>query len=91
METITWATLNNSVASVDSSGVITAVAEGTATITAKAGDKEAVYIVTVSIPDGVEQLTIDKSQSTVYDLHGRRVENPGKGIYIIGGKKVVIK
>ena len=90
-KTITWATSNNSVASVDSNGVITAVAEGTATITAKAGDKEATCIVTVSIPDGVEQLTIDKSQSTVYDLHGRRVENPGKGIYIIGGKKVVIK
>jgi hypothetical protein len=27
----------------------------------------------------------------VYDLCGRRVENPKKGIYIVGGKKVVIK
>ena len=28
---------------------------------------------------------------TVYDLQGRKVENPGKGIYIIDGKKVWIK
>ena len=28
---------------------------------------------------------------TVYDLQGRRVEEPSKGIYIINGKKVLIK
>jgi hypothetical protein len=27
----------------------------------------------------------------IYDLMGRRVENPGKGIYIINGVKRVIK
>jgi hypothetical protein len=27
----------------------------------------------------------------VYDLCGRRVENPKKGIYIVGGKKLVVK
>ena len=27
----------------------------------------------------------------VYDLQGRRVENPTKGLYIVNGKKVVIK
>jgi hypothetical protein len=27
----------------------------------------------------------------VYDLCGRRVENPKKGIYIVGGKKVIVK
>ena len=36
------------------------------------------------------QFTIDNSQF-VYDLQGRRVENPTKGIYIVGGKRVVIK
>ena len=39
--------------------------------------------------------TVDASQigkvKTVYDLNGRAVENPAKGIYIINGKKVVIK
>ena len=40
---------------------------------------------------GVGQLTMDKSQLTIYDLTGRRVEKATKGIYIVGGKKVVIK
>ena len=36
------------------------------------------------------QLTIQNSQF-IYDLHGRRVENPTKGIYIVNGRKVVVK
>ena len=40
----------------------------------------------------VEQLTIDNSQLTIYDLHGRRVATPTKdGIYIINGRKVMVK
>ena len=38
--------------------------------------------------------TIDNSQLTidnVYDLQGRRVAQPTKGLYIINGKKIVIK
>ena len=37
------------------------------------------------------QLTIDNSQLVIYDLLGRRVEKMEKGIYIVNGKKVVIK
>ena len=37
------------------------------------------------------QLTIDNSQLVIYDLTGRRVEKMEKGIYIVNGKKVVIK
>ena len=40
---------------------------------------------------GVEQLTMDKSQLTIYDLTGRRVEKMEEGIYVVGGKKMVIK
>ncbi len=41
-------------------------------------------------PTGVE--SVEAQQTTViYDLAGRRVENPTKGIYIVNGKKVVIK
>ena len=39
-----------------------------------------------AIDDG--QWTID---NVVYDLQGRRVQNPTKGLYIVNGKKVVIK
>ena len=38
---------------------------------------------------GAEQLTIDNSQLTIYDLQGRRVKTPDKGLYIINGKKVI--
>ena len=38
-----------------------------------------------------EQLTIDNGQLTIYDLQGRRVLNPTKGMYIVNGKKIVIK
>ena len=37
------------------------------------------------------QLTIDNAQLVIYDLTGRRVEKMGKGIYIVNGKKVIVK
>ena len=37
------------------------------------------------------QLTIDNSQLVIYDLMGRPVEKMEKGIYIVNGKKVVVK
>ena len=40
-----------------------------------------------SIDNG--QLTMDNE--AVYDLQGRKVQNPKRGLYIINGKKVVIK
>ena len=45
-------------------------------------------------PTGIDdvQSTTDKVQSaTIYDLQGRRVVNPTKGIYIVNGKKVYMK
>ena len=44
---------------------------------------------TTSIDKG--QLTIDYENVVIYDLQGRRVMNPTKGIYIVNGKKVVYK
>jgi hypothetical protein len=32
-----------------------------------------------------------RNDDTIYDLQGRRVETPAKGIYIIGGQKVGVK
>ena len=39
--------------------------------------------------DGVKAATA--TDAAIYDLAGRRVVNPSKGIYIQGGKKVVVK
>ncbi len=44
------------------------------------------------IADGIETLTVDDlNNATIYDLSGRRVSNPARGIYIVNGKKVIVK
>lgn len=41
---------------------------------------------------GIENLTVESVENPViYDLNGRRVEKPSKGIYIVNGKKVLFK
>ena len=95
-KTVVWSTSDAEVATVDENGVVTAVAEGTATITATASGKEATCVVTVEKkqaeedPTGIEQVEAQGS-TVVYDLMGRRVEKAEKGIYIVNGKKVVLK
>ena len=45
-------------------------------------------------PTGIKNLTPPSSEGgdgAVYDLQGRRVAQPTKGLYIVNGKKVVIK
>ena len=106
-KTVTWTSSDETVATVKN-GVVTAVAEGTATITATASGKEATCVVTVEDskdsedpkdpegsedkedPTGIEQVEAQGS-TVVYDLMGRRVEKAEKGIYIVNGKKTVIK
>ena len=48
-KTVTWTSDNPAVATIDATGKVTAVAEGEATITAKAGDKTATCKVTVKV------------------------------------------
>ena len=40
---------------------------------------------------GVESVSAISDSDVVYDLMGHRVKNPGKGIYIVNGKKVMIR
>ena len=45
-----------------------------------------------TIPTDIENSEFSSQHSAIiYDLQGRRVENPSKGIYIKDGKKVMIK
>lgn len=39
----------------------------------------------------IEKVESTQSVKAVYDLSGRRIQQPGKGLYIIDGKKVYIK
>ncbi len=64
------------------------------------------YLLASDVPSGARELTFNFGDETAirsltptltegegvwYDLSGRRVENPTKGIYIINGKKVIFK
>ena len=61
-KTITWSSSDDAIATVDENGKVTAVAAGTVTITAKAGDKTAECKVTVSAKViAVESITFDES------------------------------
>ena len=57
--TVTWTSSNNGVATVGSNGKVTAIAEGTAVITAEAGGKTATCTVTVTPADKTNSGTID--------------------------------
>jgi hypothetical protein len=44
------------------------------------------------VETGIEEVTGESANAgTIYDLQGRKVENPSNGIYIINGKKVLVK
>ncbi len=42
-------------------------------------------------PTSIEEVIAGFQNNAVYDLNGRRVTTPEKGIYIVNGKKVIIK
>ena len=71
---------------------------GTYPITISGGEAnnyDLIYIqgtLTIESPDGLGNIRILEENSTIYDLSGRKIENPvHKGFYIIDGKKVWIK
>lgn len=43
-------------------------------------------------PTGIKAIEVsDNDQGSIYDLNGRRVEQPTKGLYIKNSKKYVVK
>ena len=44
------------------------------------------------VPTGIEGVEVDENRpAAIYDLSGRRVAHPTHGVYIINGKKVILK
>ncbi len=89
---IYWMSSNTAIATVDD-GLVTAIAPGTATITATCGDKTATCTITVAgEQDGImEVCTTRQDANSIYDLQGRRLNAPIRGINIINGQKVLIR
>ncbi|MBQ5909770.1 MAG: hypothetical protein IIW85_05525 [Bacteroidaceae bacterium] len=40
---------------------------------------------------GIGSLDAEVERGEIYDMNGRRVQQPAKGVYVINGKKVMIK
>lgn len=89
-KTVVWTSSDELVATVDAEGVVTAVAAGTATITAACGELSAKCQVTVLADeeDMIDEIKAAAEAGKVFDLQGRRVANPAKGLYIIDGKLI---
>lgn len=43
------------------------------------------------VASGVDAITATDADVQIYDLHGRRVANPGPGIYVRKGRKIIVK
>lgn len=90
-KSLIWSSSNPEIANVNSDGLVTALADGTATIIVKSadGNSEATCIVTVdSEYNGVESIFNDSKWSNeVYNLNGYKVsdstDNLAPGIYIV--------
>lgn len=88
--TITWSSSDETVATV-ANGVVTGVKEGTATITATVGNLTATCAVTVTAKSGIDEVTAAEGATVIYDLMGRKVVAPSRGLYIVNGKKALVK
>ncbi|MCM1310769.1 MAG: Ig-like domain-containing protein [Bacteroides sp.] len=87
---------DDAVATVSAEGIVTAVKAGEATITVTLTDNygrefTATCKVTVTEKSGIIEIANGQLGSEVYDLQGRRVNKSGKGLYIINGKKTLVK
>ena len=98
-KTITWSSNASEVATVDETGLVTFVGEPCTeepvliTATASNGMQATCYlIVTIEekVTDGIKGISAD-GNAVIYDIHGRRVTEMTKGIYIVNGKKVIVK
>ena len=64
------------------------------TIVASYNNKDYAFFVTINTDKATSIKTIETSNNKdghIYDLSGRKVNNPSKGIYIRNGKKFIVK
>ena len=52
---------------------------------------ETILTWTIEGEDGITSIAVSGDAISIYDLQGRRVSAASKGIFIINGKKVLVK
>ena len=96
---ISYESSNSDVATVNSIlGWVTIYSVGEAVITAKSDETdefragEASYTIIVTDDTGIDSIEgVNLEKDVIYDLMGNKVSKPGKGVYIVNGRKIIIK
>ena len=96
---VTYASSDENVATTDVfTGEITIKGEGSTTISATCQESENYaettvrYTLKVTVPTGIDAIMNNADDNEkVFDIQGRKVNKAAKGIYIVNGKKVVVK
>ncbi|MBD5351909.1 MAG: hypothetical protein HDR86_03675 [Bacteroides sp.] len=91
---IVWSSANDEVATVDQEGKVTAIAEGQTSVTATCDDAQAECVVIVAAEDivAISEIKAAAQRGELFDLQGRKVVNPEKGVYILSdGTTVILK
>lgn len=98
---VQYASSDEAIATVDANGVVTTKAPGQVIITATGAETEncyeaqkAQYSLTVTDPSGIGEIVNGQSANRKYfDLQGRRIisSTVKKGMYVVDGKKVIVK
>ena len=98
---IEWSSSDDEIATVDNDGNVTAVSEGSATITATCGEVYATCVVIVTAESGIENVKADgNGRYIVWNMQGTKILDPEnakdirylpEGFYIINGTKVLLK
>jgi hypothetical protein len=50
-----------------------------------------IYIVKLPVADAISNIATDAQKTAVFNLNGQKVNKAQKGLFIINGKKTVIK
>ena len=93
---LVWSSDDETVATVDQNGLVTIVGSGYTEVRVVApSGVEASISVWVEIlddddVDGIKSVE-SEAKAVIYDLQGRRVQKMEKGLYIVNGKKVLVK
>ena len=90
---LTWTSDDDTIAKVTSTGKVLGVSAGAAIITVRTSNGlTAECFVIVQDASGIEDVkTSGNADAPIYTLSGQKVANVKKGIYIVGGRKVVVK
>lgn len=57
----------------------------------KVNPEQTISVTAKGDTDGISSITSTNGGSTIYNMQGVKVNNPTKGLYIINGKKVIVK